>query len=70
MLRWLKFLPPGVGEIYFHPGENAGELETLTHPAVREALLASQIQTVSFSDLEQLRERDRDGFNRLREGQG
>jgi hopanoid biosynthesis associated protein HpnK len=70
MLRFLKFLPPGVGEIYFHPGDNAGELEALTHPAVREALLASQVQTISFSDLAKLAERDAEGFNRLRRGQG
>ncbi len=70
MLRFLKLFPPGVGEIYFHPGDNAGELETLTHPAVREALRASQIQTISFSDLAQLREKDWDGFNRLGRGQG
>jgi hopanoid biosynthesis associated protein HpnK len=51
LLRFLKFLPPGVTEIYFHPGDNPNELEALTHPAMRKALLSSPIQTVSFSDL-------------------
>ncbi len=56
MLRFLNFLPPGVAEIYFHPGGNADELEALMDPALREALLASQIRTISFSDLAKLRE--------------
>lgn len=56
MLRFFKFLPPGVGEIYFHPGDNADELEALTDPALREALLVSQIRTISFSDLAKFRE--------------
>ncbi len=56
MLRFLKFLPPGVAEIYFHPGDNADELEALIDPALQEALLASQIRTISFSDLAKLRE--------------
>jgi hopanoid biosynthesis associated protein HpnK len=51
MLRFLMFLPPGVAEIYFHPGNNVNELGALIDPAVREALLASQIETISFSDL-------------------
>jgi hopanoid biosynthesis associated protein HpnK len=58
MLRFLEFLPHGVGEIYFHPGDNTNELEALVHPAMQRALLASQIQTISFSDLVELRERD------------
>ncbi len=58
MLRFLKFLPQGVAEIYFHPGENANELAALIHPALREALQASQIQTISFNNLVKLRERD------------
>ncbi len=70
MLRFLNFLPPGVAEIYFHPGGRACELETLTHPAVREALRTSQIQTLSFSDLTKLGERDGDGFNHPGKGQG
>ncbi len=51
MLRFFKFLPPGVAEIYFHPGNNANELEALIHPSVQRALLASQIRTISFTDL-------------------
>jgi hypothetical protein len=51
ILRFLKFLPQGVTEIYFHPGDNTNELEALTNPAMRQALLSSQIQTISFSDL-------------------
>jgi hopanoid biosynthesis associated protein HpnK len=51
MLRFLKFLPPGVAEIYFHPGDNANELEALIDPAVREALLDSQIERIGFCDL-------------------
>ena len=58
MLRFLKFLPVGIAEIYFHPGSNKNELEALIHPALREALLASQIQTISFSDLVKLGKRD------------
>jgi len=58
VLRFLKFLPPGVSEIYFHPGDNAKELEALIHPALREALQASQIRTISFDDLVKLKERD------------
>ncbi len=66
MLRFLKLLPPGVGEIYCHPGDGTGELETLTHPSVREALLASQIQTLSFGDLTKLKEREWEGVERGR----
>jgi hopanoid biosynthesis associated protein HpnK len=58
MLRFLKFLPEGIAEIYFHPGSNKSELEALVHPALREALLASQIRMISFSDLVKLGERD------------
>jgi len=56
MLRFFKFLPPGVAEIYFHPGNDANELEALIHPAVQRALLASQIRTISFTDLVKHRE--------------
>jgi hopanoid biosynthesis associated protein HpnK len=58
MLRFLEVLPPGVAEIYFHPGDSANELEALSHPALREALRASQIQAISFSDLVRLRKND------------
>ena len=57
MLRFLRFLPPGVVEIYFHPGDSVNELEALMQPTLREALLASQIQTVSFTDLVKHREK-------------
>jgi hopanoid biosynthesis associated protein HpnK len=57
MLRFLKLLPPGVAEIYFHPGDNANELETLIHPAVQLALEDSQIRTISFTDLVKNNER-------------
>jgi hopanoid biosynthesis associated protein HpnK len=50
-LCFLQHLPQGVTEIYFHPGDNTNELEALTHPAIPQALLSSQIQTISFSDL-------------------
>ncbi len=50
-LHFLRFLPPGVSEIYFHPGDNADELEALTDPAVMEALLASPIETIGFNGL-------------------
>ncbi len=67
MLRFLKFLPPGVVEIYCHPGDNAKELEALIHPALREALQASQIQTIGFNDLVKLRGRDGNVSNRMSE---
>ncbi len=51
VLRLLSQLASGVTEIYFHPGGNAKELEALTHPAIRQALLSLHIQTISFSDL-------------------
>jgi len=65
VLRFLKYLPHGVTEIYFHPaassvpadhstmgdGCHQDELEALTSPAVREALLASHIQRIAFSNL-------------------
>jgi len=50
-LCFLQHLPQGVTEIYFHPGDNTNELEALTNPAIPQALLSSQIQTISFSDL-------------------
>jgi hopanoid biosynthesis associated protein HpnK len=65
VLRFLKHLPEGVTEIYFHPGIDyrskneltvkknrfQDELEVLTHPSLREALLASDIARIVFSDL-------------------
>jgi len=51
VLRFLKFLPQGVTEIYFHPGDDPNELEALTSPAMRQALLTSQIETIAFCDL-------------------
>lgn len=65
VLRFLRYLPEGVTEIYFHPAidhrskneltlkENRfqDELEVLTHPSLREALLASDIERIAFSDL-------------------
>ena len=65
VLRFLKNLPPGVTEIYFHPATRRcpeldrimkgysyqEEFEALTSPLLRQALLASDIQRVGFSDL-------------------
>jgi len=51
ILRFLRFLPQGVTEIYFHPGDDPNELEALINPAMRQALLSSQIQVIHFSDL-------------------
>jgi hopanoid biosynthesis associated protein HpnK len=65
ILRFFKYLPQGVTEIYFHPRAyscseidhrlegNPGqdEFEALTSPAIQQALLASGIQTIAFSDL-------------------
>jgi hopanoid biosynthesis associated protein HpnK len=65
VLRFLKYLPQGVTEIYFHPeayacpeidhppGGNPGqeEFEVLTSPTIQKALLASSIQRIAFSDL-------------------
>ena len=51
VLRFLGQLPPGVTEIYFHPGMDTKELEALTHRSMRQALVSSQTQTISFSDL-------------------
>ncbi len=66
MLRFLKFLPAGVAEIYFHPGDNPNELEALVHPAVRRTLLASEIRAISFSDLAKFREEHRGTEQKLR----
>lgn len=65
VLQILKHLPPGVTEIYFHaatrgcpeidrvlPGYHYQyEFEALTSPKVQEALLASGVQRIAFSDL-------------------
>jgi hopanoid biosynthesis associated protein HpnK len=65
VLRFLRHLPPGVTEMYFHPAtrrcpetdrtmsgyHHQREFEALTSPAVRDALLASGAQRVAFSDL-------------------
>ncbi len=65
VIRLLKQLPRGVTEIYFHPAtrrcpeldrfmpdyDHEQELDALTSPAVRDALVASGVQTLTFSDL-------------------
>ena len=65
VLRFLQQLPFGVTEIYFHPTSRRipkldrnmanyrceEELATLTSPALRQALQASGIQCISFSDV-------------------
>ncbi len=62
VLRFLRYLPPGVTEIYFHPaipegdpssgnGDPGREYETLTSPQLRQVLLSSGIQQITFSDL-------------------
>jgi hopanoid biosynthesis associated protein HpnK len=62
VLRILRNLPPGVTEIYFHPvapeaggyGEGnwlQGDFIALKNLEVREALLASDIPLIAFSDL-------------------
>lgn len=63
--RFLRHLPQGVTEMYFHPAtrrcpetdrtmsdyHHQREFEALTSPAVREAVLASGAQRVAFSEL-------------------
>ncbi len=62
LLRFLKYLPDGVTEIYFHPvistinsnrkgGNSEKEFEALTSPQVRQTIFESSIQLVGFSDL-------------------
>ena len=65
VLRFIQYLPSGVTEIYFHPASRHDpeldgpaknyryqeEFATLTSPALRQALVVSDIQCVSFSDL-------------------
>jgi hypothetical protein len=67
ILRFLKFLPPGVAEIYFHPGDNPKELEALIHSGLQRALRASQIRTISFTDLVKRNDRHEGVPNRLSE---
>ena len=62
VLRFLKNLPPGVTEIYFHPASRRcpeldrknysyqEEFAALTSPVLRQALLDSHIQSIGFSD--------------------
>jgi hopanoid biosynthesis associated protein HpnK len=63
VLHFLKHLPPGATEVYFHPAScrgpefdrvmrsNQEEFETLMSPALLEALLTSEIQRIGFSGL-------------------
>jgi hopanoid biosynthesis associated protein HpnK len=62
LLAFITQLPQGVTEIYFHPeicnvdrtGEDPRrkrEYEVLIHPGLHQAILASGIQLISFSDL-------------------
>ena len=65
VLRFIRHLPPGVTEIYFHPATRRcseaergkryyhypEELAALTSPAFRQALLDLDIQSISFGDL-------------------
>ncbi len=50
-LSLLHHLPEGSTEVCFHPGENPEEMEALTSPRVKQALSASNIETLTFSDL-------------------
>ncbi len=65
VIRLLQHLPEGVTEIYFHPAsrrcpeidrtmadyQHERELETLTSPFVRDAVVASGASRLAFSDL-------------------
>lgn len=65
VLRFLRRLPSGVGEIYFHPAVGQGpaaafseegdrsreEYEVLTDPALRQALVSAGVQVTNFCDL-------------------
>jgi hopanoid biosynthesis associated protein HpnK len=65
VLSFLRYLPPGVTEIYFHPAScpcsevdrtmmnyrYQDEFAVLTSPALRQVLAASDIQSIAFSDL-------------------
>ncbi len=51
-LRFIRNLPAGVTEIYFHPGADGGsELSILTSPLLRKAIEDSGAELISFSDL-------------------
>jgi hopanoid biosynthesis associated protein HpnK len=61
-LRFLKYLPDGVTEIYFHPtiskinsnrkgGNSEKEIEALTNPHVRQTIFELGIQLAGFTDL-------------------
>jgi chitin disaccharide deacetylase len=55
-LRFLKHLPQGITEIYFHPSapginETQEEFETLTSLLVRQTLISSELERIGFSDL-------------------
>jgi hopanoid biosynthesis associated protein HpnK len=65
VLRFLRYLPEGATEIYFHPAAHRrpqiahtveekhlqDEFEVLTDSTLRQTLLASAIQRIAFSDL-------------------
>jgi len=65
VLSFLRYLPSGVTEIYFHPASRPcpevdrtmmnyrcqEEFAALTSPTLRQAVLASDIQCIGFSDL-------------------
>ncbi len=57
LLRFLKHLPDGCTEIYFHPAISGKkmnamtEFEALTSPEIRQTLLTSGIERIAFSDL-------------------
>ena len=72
VLRFLKSLPDGVAEIYFHPalskvahGREASdgqrEFEALTSPQIRQMLLTRGIQLVGFNNLEEGSEQTEEG---------
>jgi hopanoid biosynthesis associated protein HpnK len=59
---FIRHLPPGVTEIFFHPGAanqksdtmdsaKDGDLAILLHPALRQAIEASEAEQISFEDL-------------------
>jgi hopanoid biosynthesis associated protein HpnK len=65
VLRFLRYLPQGISEIYFHPASRRSpelertmasyhfqeEFAALTSPVLRQTLRASGIQCIGFSDL-------------------
>ena len=65
VLRFIRYLPPGVTEMYFHPATRRcpemdrnqknyryeEEFAALTSPAFRQALLDLDIQSIGFGDL-------------------